>query len=224
MPFKRTVLLLTFIMIGVLSACTGASTTEQIYDHLEKTVELEAGFEEQQEPIIALERQEQAIYKQIIEIGMEDFDKIKSLADEAIDLIDKRREKIELEKESIEKAKEEFSKVEALIDDIDDEGVKSKAQNMHEIMTERFSAYNDLYDAYTASLDQEEQLYKLLKKEDLEQDQLTEQINNVNKSYEEILTANDAFNEYTVEYNTLKTAFYEAAGIDVQQEEDNNNE
>ncbi|MUV36276.1 putative lipoprotein YkyA [Lentibacillus sp. JNUCC-1] len=220
MPYKRTILITAFMMIiSFLSACTGTSTSEKIYDHLEKTIELEEDFEAQQKPIVELEKQEQAIYKEIIEIGMDDFDKIKSLADDALDIIEQRREKLDTEKESINKAKKEFSEIESLVKDIEDEKVKEQAKEMTTIMDERYEAYDQLYNAYTDSLNKEEEMYTMLKDKDLEQEQLSEQISKVNESYQAVLEANETFNEHTVKYNELKKAFYDAAGIEVESSE-----
>nr|WP_156645318.1 YkyA family protein [Lentibacillus sp. JNUCC-1] len=207
------------MIISFLSACTGTSTSEKIYDHLEKTIELEEDFEAQQKPIVELEKQEQAIYKEIIEIGMDDFDKIKSLADDALDIIEQRREKLDTEKESINKAKKEFSEIESLVKDIEDEKVKEQAKEMTTIMDERYEAYDQLYNAYTDSLNKEEEMYTMLKDKDLEQEQLSEQISKVNESYQAVLEANETFNEHTVKYNELKKAFYDAAGIEVESSE-----
>src|SRR5690625_1355447 len=101
----------------ILSACSGTSPQAKIYEHLEKAVSLEEGFEEQQDEITALEKQEQQIYSQIIELDMSEFEQVKELSQEAIDIIKQRSDKITLEQESISASREEFEKIDDLINE-----------------------------------------------------------------------------------------------------------
>jgi ABC-type siderophore export system fused ATPase/permease subunit len=55
------------IVTFLLSACTGQSAQEKIYDHLEKAVTLEDAFSEQQQPLVDLENKEQKLYNEIID-------------------------------------------------------------------------------------------------------------------------------------------------------------
>ncbi|GAB3068271.1 YkyA family protein [Virgibacillus ainsalahensis] len=213
---------LFFLMIGfflILAACNSESAEMQIHNHLEEAVELEEGFEQQQSEITELERQEQELYSQIADLGMDEFEQIQEISQQAIEVIDQRADKIELEKESIEASKEEFNKTEGLIEDLEDEEIKAKAENMYEIMNNRYGSYNDLYAAYTSSLELEKELYTMLQEEGLEQETLTDHIKIINDSYQQILDANEQFNNETVEYNALKQEFYDAAEINVEYEE-----
>src|SRR5699024_6733170 len=158
----------------------------------------------------------------IFDLSMDDFDSIKKLSEEAISSIDKRRDKVELEKESMDASKEEFKKVKDLIGDLDDEDdkkVKEKANEMYDVMMDRYDAYDDIYETYMKSLDLETEMYEMLQDEDLEQENLSNQLDKINESYQDIIDSNEAFNEYTVEYNALKKEFYEAADIDVEYDE-----
>ncbi|MEC5426032.1 YkyA family protein [Virgibacillus sp. C22-A2] len=216
---RRKLFVLIISLLAFLSACSSESTEEKIHSHLQEAVELEKGFEEQQKEITELERQEQELYSQIINLGMEDFEKIQELSQQAIEIIEQRSEKIDLEKESIAASEVEFTKTADFIDDLEEQEVKDTASTMFDVMNNRYSAYYALYDAYTESLMLEEQLYTMLQQEDIQQEDLTEQINTINNSYQEVLEANDQFNEGTVEYNALKKEYYELAGIDVSYEE-----
>ncbi|RKQ37992.1 hypothetical protein D8M06_00645 [Oceanobacillus halophilus] len=206
-------------IIVVLSGCNSETIEEKMYTHLEEAVRLEAEFEKQQNEITELERKEQQIYSQIIDLDMDEFDQITELSQEAIQIIGERAELIDLEKESIDSSESEFKETEGLIKEIKDEEVKAKAEEMFEVMEERYRSYDQLNEAYIVSLDLEKKLYEMLQQEDLEQDELTEHINNINESYQEVLEANEQFNEFTVEYNNLKKEFYEIAGIEVDFEE-----
>ncbi|RDW18521.1 hypothetical protein CWR48_12675 [Oceanobacillus arenosus] len=203
------------LIIVFLTACSGESTEAQIHNHLEEAVHLEEGFEAQQGNITDLERQEQEIYSQIIDIGMDEFDQIVELAKKATGIIDERSEEIELEKESIDASREEFNKVRSLIDELEEGEVKQEANKMYDMMENRYKSYDKLHEAYVQSLAQEKELYSMLQKEDLEQEELTEQINLINESYQKILDENKKFNEYTTEYNTMKKEFYTLADLNV---------
>ncbi|WP_139343320.1 YkyA family protein [Virgibacillus siamensis] len=215
--------LLSFILIlfllTALTACNSASASDKIYNHLEKSVELEKTFEKQQNPIVKLEKKEQKIYSEIIDLKMDEFDKIKKLSQRALKSIEKRSKKIEMEKDSIHASKEEFKKIDDLIGNLEDGKAKKTAEKMFNVMMDRYKAYDVLYDAYEKSLKLETKLYKLLQKEDLEQKALTKNIKRLNKSYEKVLDANKKFNSRTAEYNELKEKFYELAEINVDYEE-----
>jgi hypothetical protein len=214
MPIKKMSLLLLALVL-VLTACSGENTVEEIHTHLEETVELEEDFKDQQSEITNLEVQEQEIYAQIIELGMDDFEEITSLSEEAITVIEEREEKLNLERESIMNANESFVSIESLIEDIEEDEVRQKAEEMYNVMIERYATYDELYDVYTTSIGLEKELYEMLQQEELEQEVLNEHIESINESYESILTINETFNEHTTAYNELKQEFYEAADINV---------
>lgn len=217
---KKMFLTMAASTILLLSACSDASAKDEIYNHLEEAVALEETFEAQQEPIIELEKQEQKLYDQIIDLGMDEFDKIKKLSQEAITIIDERSDKIKVEKESIDQSKEEFKKIQDLIEKLEQEEVTNKASEMYDIMMNRYEAYSNLYNNYSESLTLEKELYELLQKEDAEEDELTDKIATINESYEKVMKANENFNTETAAYNELKKEFYEAAGIDAEFEEE----
>ena len=219
MFLKRTSLLLVGI-VALLSACSGESVEEKIHTHLEEAVILEEGFKSQQSEITALEKQEQEIYSQIIDLGMDDLDEITKLSQDALAIIDEREEELNIEKESITNAQEEFQSIEELIEGIEEEAVKTKGEEMFQTMMSRYAAYEELYAAYTESLGFEKELYTMLQDEELEQGVLNEHIAKINESYETILAANDQFNEHTIAYNELKKEFYEAADMNVTFEEE----
>ncbi|MGM8211897.1 YkyA family protein [Virgibacillus sp. W0430] len=203
-------------LIILLPACGQKNTVDKIYNHLEETVQLEKGFEDQQSHITNLEEKEKELYNEIIELGMQDFEKIVNLSNEAIDTINKRSEKIDLEKESIEASEEEFRKVEKLLSKLEDEEAKKKAQEMYDVMLQRYNAYDKIHRAYKTSLDLEKELYTMLQKEDVEQDALISQITRINESYKNVLEANKQFNEQTVLYNNLKKEFYVLVDVEVE--------
>ncbi|MCZ0703965.1 DNA-binding PadR family transcriptional regulator [Natronobacillus azotifigens] len=203
----------------LLVACANEPTTEEdMFEHMEESVRLEQDFVAQQQPLTELEAEEQAIYEEISELGMDEYETINELADQAIASIEERQSLTEIERTSIEAAKEEFDRIEPLIAELEDETLQAQAREMFDAMEERYQAFLSLNDAYRTSLDYDQELYQLLKQEDLDEEQFTEQIDIVNSQYQEVIEANQLFNEKTDEFNSLKRAFYDASDLNVTYE------
>lgn len=211
---KRAVQIVMLTIL--LTACNSQSIEQQIHNQMEEAISLEETFAQQQDIITDLETKEQEIYKQIIELEGDESADINELSEQAIEIIEQRTEEIELEKESIDASQQEFREIESLIPELENDQVRGSAQVMYETMISRYNSYDKLYDAYTESSALEKELYTLLTQEDVDQDQITSQINAINESYQNVLEANEAFNRYTVEYNDLKKEFYELANIGVE--------
>ncbi|PAE85218.1 hypothetical protein CHH77_00470 [Shouchella clausii] len=202
--------------ILLLTAC-GENATETIYDHLENAAQIEKeGFEVQQEPLVQAEEHEADLYNQIMELDMEQFEEIVSLADEAIASIETRRELSANEKQSIEEGYEEFSAANEAFAALEEEPLAELGQTLKEAMEARYESYQKLHEVYAETLDLDEQLYNLLKTEDLDVETLTNQVEETNAKYEEFQEATDLFNEHTNIYNDAKQAFYEASDLDVR--------
>ncbi|SDJ75413.1 YkyA family protein [Sediminibacillus albus] len=217
MPLRKTTMMIGVLLV-ILTACSSQSTAEKMYEHLEEAVVLENDFADQQQPLVELEKQEKELYNQIISLGMEEFDQVKKLSQEALNLIDKRADRLATEKESIEAAKAEFDKVDSLIEDLDEEKVRTAAEDMAATMDERYSAYQDLNKAYSSALEQDRKLYEMLQNKELKEQELRDQIDSINASYDQVISANQAFNEKTEKYNQLKQKFYELAELNVEYE------
>lgn len=86
---------------------------------------------------------------------------------------------------------------------------------MNKIMSERYSTYDTLYEAYQQSLEYDRELYELFKKEDLKMDELQGQIKKINTSYTKVLKTNSQFNELTEKSNQKKESFYNSSGIEM---------
>src|SRR5690625_5528670 len=71
---------LLFIIPSILlliTACSGSAAEDKIYDHLEEAYELEANFEERQKELLALEKEGQELYAEIVDLAMKDMEEIK---------------------------------------------------------------------------------------------------------------------------------------------------
>lgn len=207
---KRSIFILlsTFIILFIVG-CNGQSTEEKIFNHLEETIVLEQSFEEEQKKINELELKDQELYEEIIQLDLDDFEKIVTLSEEAIEYLDEREEYLQNEKESIEASKDEFLKIEQLIDKLSEENLKKQGEAMYESMINRFNAYDDVYETYSSSIENTKKLYESLQDEDIDEKEIVSLITKVNDSYELVFEANDLFNEETEQYNDHKQKFYE---------------
>lgn len=198
----------------VLSGCfTQKPPADKMHNVLESVVSAEKGFEDQQEPLVSLEKQEKGIYDQIIGLGMKQYDQIVKLSDEAAALADQRKEHMELENKSLKKSKNRFKEVANLKDDFDDPALKKQVNELYDLMMERYEAHDDLYKEYSDGIKYDKDLYGMLKNKSLPLEDLENQVNKVNQTYEKIFAANKKFNQLTEQYNSKKELFYKKAGL-----------
>src|SRR5699024_3832100 len=178
---KKLLFFVTMKLLLFISAC-GKSTEEKIYEHLEEAVTLEEEFEKVQTEITELEKKERELYSTIIELGPDELDKIKETSKQAIETIEKRSNKMESEQESIHASQDEFEKIDKLIEKLEDEKTKNQARKMYEVMKQRNKHYDQLHKEYIKSLKLEKELYQMLQKEELEQEDLTAHIEKLIKN------------------------------------------
>lgn len=216
MNLCHKMLLFMFLMLIFLSACRDQTIKEQIYHHLEEAVQLEQEFAKQQEIINNLERQEQELYHEIISLSMKEKHKIDELSQQALEIIGERMIQIDIEKDSIEASKAEFMKIKPLIEQLEDQALATKAKDMYDVMSSRYSTYEQLYLAYRHSLELEQKLYELLQDEQSPQEQLTDLIESINQQYQLIIDHNEQFNTDTLTYNDIKREFYELADLQIE--------
>ena len=211
---RSSILLIVAVFIFILSGCTEKKTTlEKMYAVLENVVNKEKVFEEQQEPLVTLEKQEKELYDQIIKQGMKEYDQIVKLSDEALVLADKRKELLEKETTSIKESEQEFAKIAKLKSQLDDPALKEKANDLYDVMMNRYEAHRDLYKQYNEALQYDKELYQMFKNKNLPLEDLEAKINKLNEAYQKVYAANEQFNKFTVEYNEKKLLFYKKAGL-----------
>jgi protein-tyrosine-phosphatase len=198
----------------VLTACFHQKTpTEKIYDILEKVVVAEKGFEEQQEPLVTLEKKEKDEYDKIIGLGMKQYDQIVKLSNEAISMVDKRKQYMEKETESIKKSKNEFMNIAKLKDEIKDPTIKKQVDNLYDVMMQRYKVHETLYKEYVKGANRDKKLYQMFKDKNLSIEDLETQVNDLNDTYQKIYNTNLDFNKLTKSYNVIKVKFYKQAEL-----------
>jgi len=214
---KRIGLFIIPSILLLITACSGSAAEDKIYDHLEEAYELEANFEERQKELLALEKEGQELYAEIVDLEMKDMEEIKEKSQEAIDIIDQQVNEIKKEKESMDASEEAFQEAEKYIDNLDADHGKATAEDMYKVMMDRYDNYKQLYKLYNESMKRETTLYEMLSDEEVTEEDVTQQITEINEGYQEVLDASDAFNDKTKKYNALKTSFYKEANIDIKE-------
>ncbi len=211
---KNRFILLLSVLIVIFAGCTKEKTSvEKMYDVLEKVVSAEKEFEEQQNPLVTLEKKEKEIYDQIIKLGMKEYDQIVKLSDEALLLADQRKEHMEKETKSIKESEKEFKKAANIKDKFEDTDLTKLANELYEIMMERYKAHDALNIEYNEALKNDKELYEMFKNKDLPLEDLEAQVNKLNETYKRVYTANEKFNMLTEQYNDKKLSFYKQAGL-----------
>jgi protein-tyrosine-phosphatase len=196
----------------ILTGCFNQKTPiEKINDTFEQVVTAEKGFEKQQDPLVALEKNEKETYDKIIGLGMKQFDEIVKLSNEALTMVDKRKEYMNKENESIKKSKKEFEKIAEFKKKIDDPALKKQVDEIYSIMMERYKAHDTLYKEYIKGANGDKKLYEMLKDKNLPLEDLEAEVNQLNGTYQKIFNANENFNNLTERYNDAKMEFYKKA-------------
>lgn len=184
-----------------------------MYDVLEDVVAKEKVFEEQQDPLVTLEKKEKRIYDQIIELGMKEYDQIVKLSDEAIQLTDERKKHMEKETKSLKESEQAFKKIADIKDEFDDTEVIKTANELNDVMMQRYQAHEWLYKEYSDALTYDKELYGMFKNKNLPLEDLEAQVNKLNDQYKQVFDANEKFNMLTDQYNDKKQSFYKKAGL-----------
>lgn len=210
-----SILVFVFILSGCISE---QSSAEKLYKALEKVAAAEKQFEEQQEPLTVLEKQERDIYNKIMALGMKQHDEIVKLADEALVMVEKREDHLIKETESIKKSEEEFKKVGEIKEQLEEPKQKQKADELFDIMLKRYQAHSQLAKDYSEALVKDKELYTLLKNKNISFQELEKQVTTLNETYQKVLKVNEEFNTLTDQYNAKKLEFYQVSGLEIAEE------
>lgn len=208
------------MLVIILTGCLGPSPEESVYNVLEKVAKQEQLFEDQQQPLVDLEKKEGKLYDEIISLGMKEHDQIVAKSKEAITIVEQREQLIAKEHESMEASKKEFKNLEKEIEAIKESDAKKLAQDINKVMKERYDSYDRIYENYEKAVTYDKELYTMLQNKDLKIEDLEAQIAKNNDLYKKVLSENNEFNNLTKQYNELKLKFYKKANIEVEEKKE----
>lgn len=212
MTLKKGIYITLLLFLILITGCSMKTTEEKVNQHLDQAASFESGIEAEQNEMMELERIEQSIYSQMLELKPDEEELAESLFKKATRAIDTREAKLDDERDSINESQEEFNQLRELVKYIDDEEAKPIAEQMIKVMDRRYEAHDNLYKTYKHSLELERELYQMLEQEEQPQAEIKEQIKTINKSYQNILDYNEQFNKHTSTYNGLKNKFQKLEG------------
>lgn len=215
MKSKLVVGVSLLIIIFSLSGC-GESVEEKLYNKLEETIEIEAESAETSKNITELEIKDKELLNEIAEYTDKQLDEANKKSDEAIEINEKLKESLQEEESKFAEAKSEFEKSESLIDKLEEKNEKELGSEMYDVMIKRYETYDKLAEEYEVAIDEKIEFYKLMKKEDTEEEPLLNQVEKINKHNEKIIELNTTINEYTEEYNGLKKELYEKMDLNIE--------
>jgi DNA repair exonuclease SbcCD ATPase subunit len=205
---RKVHILLLFTVALLIAGCSILTPKEPLLSAFEKMVEYEEEFNEQQKPLVELERKEKEIYDQIMSLGMKEFPKILKLSEEGLEIIEKREERIKKEYESIQLARKQLEVVRKEISLLPDIAIKEEAIRLAKLLENRYAAYDQLYNSYRQALKLETDLYQMFQNKHLTLEQLENQVAKINSAYDDIRKANEQFNRYTTQYNEEKKVLF----------------
>jgi DNA repair exonuclease SbcCD ATPase subunit len=203
---RRLLFLMPIVLL--MASCSVLSREHSLLSALEKLAEYEEEFNEQQKPLIELEKKEKEIYDDIMSLGMKQFSEIVSLSEEALKIIEKRKKRIKKEYDSIQLAKKQLEAVKKELPSLSDQPIKEEASHLAQLLEKRYMTYDKLYNDYQQALQLETELYRMFQNKELTLEQLEQQVAKINSTYDEIKKANEQFNRYTVQYNEGKKALF----------------
>ncbi|MCO4850994.1 YkyA family protein [Bacillus vallismortis] len=200
----------------MLTGCMGQDPVDSLHQSLEKAAESEKPFLEEQKTLKELEAKENQLYDDVMTLNMDDYKKIAAFSNEALENISKREEHVKIENDSIKKSESAFEEAKTSAQHIKDKHIKEKADAAVSEMEKRYSSYDSLYEEYNKALQLDKKLYMQFKDKNLSRDDLDEQIDKVNASYQKVLKYSGEFNEQTEKYNKAREDLYDAAGYQVK--------
>lgn len=201
-------MVLLFILLMLLVACSEKKIHKQIEQYLEASYHAEEEFIEYQEQLLQLEQRDLQLYDDIVQLDDAATKELQQLIGEALQVTEQRGAYLEAERKAMKQSQEEFSNLPTLIEEITTEEMNELLTKLYETMQERYNVYEEVYDTYMTSLQLTEILYEYLA-ENQSPNLFSTTINDINETYEELFQKNDQFNRLTKEYNRLKKEYYD---------------
>lgn len=194
--------------VSILLTGCGKQPFEMLHDSLEKTVQLEKPFQKEQKALKRLEKKEHKLYDSALKLNIDDYQKVVSIANQALSNAKQRKKHLEAEKDSIMDSKKEFESAKKSAEAIKDKKVKILANRVIVLMEKRYASYDSMYHNYKKAILYEKDLYNQIKDKKTTFVQLAEQIDKVNSVYEKVYKQTEEFNTSTDDYNKEKERLF----------------
>jgi hypothetical protein len=214
---SRRLISLPFIIVVLSASLSGClqqeKTAEKMYSVLEKVAVNEKDFEQAQDPLVEKEKAEKTLYDKLIGLNTNQYDDKVKLSNEALTMVNDRKKYMETETKSLQQSEKEFKKAAPLKNKIEDKKLKEEANQLYDLMMNRYKAHQTLSKEYLAGVSEDQKLYQMFKEQNVSDENVEGQIEKLNSIYKNIYSANDQFNRLTQQYNEMKLQFYKDTGI-----------
>ena len=212
---KKSIMGFIVAVTLVLSGCSSDSTIEtQLSAIITKMNNAEQAYKDAQVELIELEKSEQKLFNQTMELTQQQFGELKINVAELEELLEQRLLHIEGEEKSISKANKSVKELDAIIEQADGT-VGKDIEELKGAVTNRYEFHSAFVVEYKKLTSLQKELYGMLIAEEVELKELKDKVGEVNEQNELVHTAVISFNDATVKVNVLKDDTF----IDLQIEE-----
>lgn len=217
MKGMRNILVKTAVVLSLTAALTGCGTSAQeyLFTAFEQTASAEQNVPSAFDQLKQLEEKDQTAYDNILSKGVQDQDNVQTLITNTATSLAARQTTLDDVKQQLETAKQQLDESISLLDQLKDDRLKQQAEKVFSSYTKRYELYQTLYVRYGDWLSAEQEIYNALEAEDTQLKRIQAAVANRNQVFQEVEELKTQFNQYTVEFNQARLAFYQAAGIEV---------
>ncbi|MEK4406737.1 YkyA family protein [Sporosarcina sp. FSL K6-6792] len=201
---KKSIIGYILAVTLVLSGCSSDSTIKtQLSATITKMNNAEQAYKDAQAELTELEKSEQELFKQTMELTQQQLGELKIKVAELEELLGQRLTHIEGEEKSISKASKSVDELDAIIEQTDG-AVEKSIEELKEAVTNRYELHSAFVVEYKKLTSLQEELYGMLVAEEVELKELKDKVGEVNEQNELVHTAVISFNDATVKVNVLK--------------------
>ncbi|MGE6202962.1 YkyA family protein [Guptibacillus hwajinpoensis] len=194
----------------IVSGCHEAEKRAgHIYQSLEESAKIEKEFAEQHLATVKAGQEEQALYKEIISLEMDQEEQVTQDTRDAQDFNTKEKQYLHESKKKFDQAYENFSQIKSPVSHIKDSDVKEEVTIVVELMEKRRELFESYYDHYLEVLKLNGQFYEQLQNEELNISEMSQQIKKINENYLSMEEKQQQFNQNTKQYNKVKSKYYQ---------------
>lgn len=203
---------LAMISVGCVLFLVGCQSDEKeaenIQDKLNEAAVYEENFQDNQESLEAYRDKEQSIYEDIIQGDIQERDAILEQADEGKTCLKKQNELVIEGQDYMEKAYETSTSIKSNIEQIEDKQEQDQAAELLNVIKERKGEIESYFDLYEDQLHTLYTFYEALESDDVPLDDMSQQIDEVNDTNEDMEDHLKSFNQATETYNEEEAAYY----------------
>lgn len=190
------------------------NVVESMLEHIEGSAKMEDNLLKEKE-LLELKGEENAIFQEIVSLEIGNKEENERLTNEAIEIAKKRLFLAKEELELLKKAYTEFEKTKIISLELKKEETKKQYKKVSDLMEIRVKKQEDVYNLYVKTTNLDIELYRLLKEEDLNLEEIETQIEKINESYELLKKELDDFNSKTEQYNEERKKLYQLVDLKI---------